>query len=142
MSDRPKVLLDTNVLVSGVLGSPLCRRILHLCNAQEILLVSSRPLINEFLDVIARPKCSHLVDHETLKLLMRIMEFQALLVQPTVVVRDAPDPKDAIVLEALRTSHAEVLVTSDRQLLALRSYAEATVLPPNQFLSWIERRLP
>lgn len=139
MSEPPKVVLDTNVLVSGLLKGPTCRHILNVLSDHAFSLVITDALRTELLEVLGRPKCWRFIDAEAYAGLLRIIRLQAFLVHPKMPVTDAPDPKDAIVLAAVRESHAAVLVTGDHKLLALREYAGATVMSPRDFLAWLPK---
>lgn len=56
-----------------------------------------------------------------------------------VIVRD---PNDYIILSAAVDARADVLVTSDHDLLVLGSYHGTLILTPRQFLSWLDETEP
>ena len=140
MSNPPRAVLDTNVLISGLLKSPNCRRILDQLSHQAFCLISSDALHAELLDVLGRPKCRLFVDDEACVRLLRLLKSQALTIEPSVSVTDSPDPKDAFILSLVREAKPDVLVTGDRQLLALRSYGGVKILSPKEFLTWLSER--
>lgn len=51
-----KAVVDTNVLISGLLGSRTNRRIIEAFRNEQFLLVTSPLLIEEFLRVTSRPR--------------------------------------------------------------------------------------
>ena len=55
-----KVVLDTNVLISGVIASGYSASILDAARREEIKLVTSTQLLEEFSDVISRRHMYHL----------------------------------------------------------------------------------
>lgn len=141
MGEAPKVVLDTNVLVSGLLkSSTTCRQILQSLSRQSFSLVISDAIRDELLEVLDRPKCRPFIDAEAYARLLRVIRLQALLVNPTKLVTDSPDPKDAMVLAAVRDSQASFLVTGDHALLELSSYSGAQVMSPRDFLAWLQKR--
>lgn len=140
MSEAKKVVLDTNVLVSGLLkSSTTCRQILQSLNRQSFNLVISDAIRDELLEVLDRPKCRPFIDTEAYERLFRVIRLHGLIVNPTKPVSDSPDPTDAMVLATVRDSQADIFVTGDRALLELgASYAGAKVMSPRDFLSWLE----
>jgi predicted nucleic acid-binding protein len=52
------------------------------------------------------------------------------------------DPNDYIVLAAAADAEADVLVTSDQDLLVLRTFRNMLILTPRQFLTWLDETEP
>jgi hypothetical protein len=52
------------------------------------------------------------------------------------------DPKDYIILSAVADADADVLVSSDQDLLILADYHGTLILTPRQFLSWLDETEP
>lgn len=120
-----KVVLDTNVLISGIgrSGRPP-GRIFDAWLAGRFDLVTSDPLIDELLVALAYPKVRRLllaagVVDEDLRDYIDILRIKAIVVRPIdIQLPVAPaDPKDVPVLEALLASGAEFLVTGDKKHL-------------------------
>lgn len=51
-----KVLLDTNIWVSGLLWGGNPRTIIHLAEQKQIILYTSLPLLNELQNILTYPK--------------------------------------------------------------------------------------
>jgi len=51
-----RLVLDTNVVVSGLLWDGMPRRLMRLVRSEGVVLYSSSPLLAELTDVLARPK--------------------------------------------------------------------------------------
>lgn len=132
-----RVALDTGVLVSAYIfpgGAPeaACRAALE----GRVELVTSPPLLAELGRVLARK-----FGWEE----ARVEEAVAQVIRIGRVVRPrralavvAADPADDRVLEAALAGQAEVIVSGDRHLLALRSWRGIDVLDPRAF----PQRLP
>jgi putative PIN family toxin of toxin-antitoxin system len=115
-----RVVLDTNVLVSGLAypGSiPGC--IVSAWRQGGLDVVLSRYILDEMVRVLPRLPRNHLSPSEIRELADSFM-FLADMVEPDdeqeVSLRD---PADQQVLATLRTSHANYLITGDKDLLAL-----------------------
>lgn len=120
-----KVVLDTNVLISGIgrSGGPP-GRIFDAWLAGKFDLVTSEPLIGELMVALTYPKVRRLllaagVMDEDLHDYIEILRFKAIVVRPIdIQLPMVPaDLKDIPVLEALLASGAEFLVTGDKKHL-------------------------
>ncbi len=121
-----KVVVDTNVLLSSLLSSPTgtLNRLLNRIHASHTLILS---LAVELGAVIVRPKFAHLDTEKN-----RVAIAQSLLSAPhiiaivptfTITHPDLPDVDDNRLLEVAVASHADLIVTGDKELLALRQIA-------------------
>lgn len=141
----PRVTLDTNVLISGVLfptGSP--QVILRAWKRSAFVLVTSSQLIEEFSDVLHRPnirKKYHISESEIEKILW-LLCLKSFLVEPepiqSIPVRDA---KDVMVLATALSGAANYLVTGDKDLLVLQDNSEISgliIVTVKMFLSVLD----
>jgi putative PIN family toxin of toxin-antitoxin system len=121
-----RVVLDTNVLVSGLAypGS-VPGRILAAWRAGSLEVLLSTYLLDELRRVLPRLAHRHGLTPAEIDDLVDALSIQAELVEPDAgadpVLRDANDaPVLGSLLAALTTSGADYLVTGDKDLLALR----------------------
>jgi putative PIN family toxin of toxin-antitoxin system len=132
-----KVVLDTNVLVSGIIASGYSASILDAVRREEIQLIISPHLIEEFSEVIARrhitrkyPKVAE--ESESL------LDFIRAFVQLTVGVPDpqnvSADRDDDYVLACAVEEIADCIVSGDPHLLSLKSYKGIPILTPREFV--------
>jgi putative PIN family toxin of toxin-antitoxin system len=78
-----KVVVDTNVFVSGLIKSPSCRKIIELLREEKLVLVISSQILNELIGIISRPKFHNIIVRETAEKLIEIIKAQAILVKPS-----------------------------------------------------------
>ena len=114
-----RVLLATNVLVSGILFSGKPRDLLRDALRGDLRLVTSEHLLEE-LDQVLSTKFGFtpIAAHEVRSELGAISD----VVEPSDVPRICRDPDDEEVLAAAVMGNAEAIVTGDEDLLALRSH--------------------
>lgn len=134
-----KVVVDNNVFVAGLLGSPNCRQIIQLIRNREITFLISPALVDELFELLSREKFHNLITSDSIERLANLIKRQAVLVHSCKSVNDAPDPEDAIVLECLLASRSQALITGDKKLLALNSYGDIPILTPAQFLKRLRK---
>ena len=115
-----RVVLDTNVLVSGLAypGS-VPGRIVGIWRQGGLDVVLSRYILDEMVRVLPRLSRIHLSSSEIRDLADSLM-FLADIVEPD-SEQDSSlrDPADQQVLATLRASKADYLITGDKDLLAL-----------------------
>jgi uncharacterized protein len=129
------VVFDTNVLISGSLSSTstpsaaLERAIQH-----HQLLVSTETL-RELMETLLSPKFdAYLTRTEREALLQRLAPLVE-IVEIVQSVQASRDPKDDKFLEVAVNGRADVLVTGDRDLLALHPFRGLAILTPADYLT-------
>ena len=125
-----RVLLDTNVLISGILFRGLPRSLLERAIRGELDLVTSPSLLDELERILTDefrfpPEVARMVRGELATL--------AEMVVPEEVPTVSRDPDDDQVLAAVVAGGARAIVTGDRDLLALETYRGITILSPAEF---------
>ncbi len=132
-----RVVLDTNVLVSAVVFGGPPGEIVALAAARQLQLVLSPPLITELRRVL-REKFEFSGD--ALYLTETLLRRAGIVVEPdrTLAVI-TEDPDDNRVMEAAVEGDADVTVSGDRHLLALKALKDIRVLSPRQFLDRLRR---
>jgi putative PIN family toxin of toxin-antitoxin system len=129
---RKRVVFDTNVLVSALVfpggrGEAALRRIID----ETDQLVLSRPIVDELLDVLARKFAR---DAEELAHVAVFVTELAAVVAPKRRLRVVKDDPDNRILECAVAGRAEVIVTGDKALLALKLYEKIRILTLREYL--------
>lgn len=123
---RPRVVVDTNLFVSGLLskhGSPFA--LVEVVRAATILLVLTEPLKDEYRRVLRRPRFAERygLTREEVEDFLLVVDAAATIVpvmdEHIVLVRD---PADQMVLDAALSGQADYLVTGDKDLLVLKEH--------------------
>ena len=117
---RLRVVLDTNVLVSGLAyPESLPGRIVSAWKQGALTVVLSRYILDEMVRVLPRLKRVKLSAAEIRDLADSFM-FMAEIVEPSGKLEKAlRDRADAPVLQTLQAAQADYLITGDKDLLAL-----------------------
>ena len=129
---RKRVVFDTNVLVSALVfpggrGEAALRRIIE----QADQLVLSRPIVDELLDVLARKFAR---DAEELAHVAVFVTELAVVVAPKRRLRVVKDDPDNRILECAVAGRAEVIVTGDKALLALKLCEKIRTLTLREYI--------
>ncbi|CAN5847930.1 hypothetical protein BH20GEM3_BH20GEM3_09150 [soil metagenome] len=142
-----RAVLDTSVLVSSVLvpnGVPA--RLLDAWRAQRFVLVTSPPLLAELKSTLSYPRLRRkypITDAQVDRLADALAGQGHLVAGKADVSRSGiRDANDEIILACAVDGEADVIVSSDLDLLTLRSYREIPILNPREMLAHLEERYP
>lgn len=136
-----RVLFDTSTLVSVALtpqGVPA--QAYEAWRALRFSLFTTQAIIDELRTTLsyARIRRKYDCDHRATLLLAELAD-EAIRVQGTAPVSVyVRDPNDYMILSAAADAAADVLVTSDQDLLVLGTYQRTLILTPRQFLTWLD----
>jgi putative PIN family toxin of toxin-antitoxin system len=129
----PRVVLDSNVIVSGLGWSGPPARVLDAALDGHLVLLTSPPLLAELRRVLAYPKLAQVLgEHNKLA---DLVEAGSVVVLPTRVIAVVNDESDNRVLEASVKGAADYIVSGDEHLLGLGSFEHIPIVTPVQFIS-------
>lgn len=133
MSERIKVVLDTNVIISTVLFGGNPRKIIEQGIRGNIRICISGPILDELRRVLQRPKFSFPADIIQIisDELLYIGEFVNPTKRSSVITSD---PADNSVLECALDAGAAYIISGDKHLLRLKTYTNIKIVEPAQFI--------
>jgi len=137
-----RLVLDTNVVVAGLLWLGPPRRLIDQAIERRFELCSSTVLIDELTRTLGYPKfAQRMVQHETNAAIL-VAHYQALtyLLMPSHIPRVVPrDADDDHVIACAVAAGADLIVTGDRHLLELGSFRGISIVKPAVALEFIGR---
>ena len=129
-----RIVADTNLLVSRLLlPQSLPAKAVRKAVDEGQLLVSDATL-GELADVLSRAKFDPYVSLEDRQAFIRVLSRIAERVIVTVPIQACRDPKDDKFLEVALHGQAKVILTGDRDLLALHPFRGVDILSPREYL--------
>ncbi|MDH6170941.1 putative PIN family toxin of toxin-antitoxin system [Variovorax boronicumulans] len=139
-----RFVIDTNLLVSGLMFGGLPRQLLDAARAGDFELCTSEVLLAELLDVLGRSKFADRIAQASLspQILVDDLRKLAIVVTPTNVPRVVPtDPDDDHVLAAALAGAADLIASGDgRDLLPLGNYAGIPIVSAREAMERIAPR--
>ncbi|MBI4796392.1 MAG: putative toxin-antitoxin system toxin component, PIN family [Deltaproteobacteria bacterium] len=131
----PKVVLDTNVLVSAFLkpeSNPAL--ILSLFSEGYLTVCLSEEILAEYGEVLKREKFKKL-DRGSINKFISQIEKQALMVRPQVSANVVSvDPADNKFLECALESKADYLITGNAKHFPFKKFRDTQVINPKDFI--------
>ena len=132
-----RVVLDSNVIISGFLFGGPPARVLECALAGHIACFTSLAVLDEVRGVLQRPKFG-LSPDQVLTLIEKLHDL-CVVVAPTRHIRAvAADPDDNAILECAVAARAAMIVTGDSRLLDLGKWKRIRILSPSDALLLFE----
>ena len=132
-----RAVLDTNVVVSSLLFHGQPSHLVPLWQARRFVALVSRPILREYLRVLAYPKF-RLTPEEVRQAIEELLPY----VEPVSPVKRLSvirrDPTDNRFLECAVAGKAQYLVSGDDDLLSLRSFQGIRIVTVGEFLAVVE----
>lgn len=139
-----RVVIDKNVLISAFLSRQgTSARILVLFETGIFEVVVSQPILDEYQAALGyeRVRQRHGMTDEEIKQRIADLRTAALFVTPTVSVAVVSDPDDNMLFAAAIAGQADVVVSGDTAVQAVKEYQGIRVLPPALFLALLEQKI-
>jgi len=135
-----KVVLDTNVLVAGLL-SPFgpCGEIVRMVSSEELTLALDARILTEYREVLARPKFKF--DHDRITAILDLVEHCGVIVAASPLTQPLPDPDDEPFWEVAIAARVACLLTGNQVHFPSASCQGIVVLPPSDFLAFYRQHL-
>ncbi|MBI5235076.1 MAG: putative toxin-antitoxin system toxin component, PIN family [Deltaproteobacteria bacterium] len=132
------IVLDTNVLVSGLL-SPFgpCGEIARMVSSGELTLSFDARIISEYYEALQRPKFKFKEDNVTA--LLEHVEFRGKTIASSPLPYSLPDLDDQPFIEVAVASHAVCVVTGNLSHFPAELRHGVKVFPPSGFLSFYKK---
>lgn len=134
-SAAPRVVLDTNVVLSALLFRGPTGRLVDLWQAGRFVFLVSRRIVNEYLTTLGYQKFG-LSDQEIRFLVEeQILPFVEVIQRtPLLKIPALQDVTDRKFVECAAAGRADFLVTGDAELLHLQDWQGCRIISPNLFL--------
>lgn len=134
-----RLVIDTNVLVSAAIKpAELQRTVLLLGITKPARLYVSRPILEEYSEVLSRPELR--IRKGLRQQLLQLIKNHCYTVAPTRLLEVTSDPDDNMFLECADTARADYLVTGNQKHFP-RFWKKTKVITPREFISLVAPHL-
>jgi putative PIN family toxin of toxin-antitoxin system len=121
-----RAVIDTNILLSGLLWRGKPHRLIEQVRAGALTFVSSPALLAELAEVVARPKFKTALARSGIdpELMLAQVRLLAEVIDPPPLQEPVSrDADDDVVLALAVAAQADLIITGDQDLLVLGAYA-------------------
>jgi putative PIN family toxin of toxin-antitoxin system len=134
-----RLVIDTNVMVSAAIKpAGLQRTVLLLGMTKPARLYVSRPILEEYSEVLSRPELR--IRKGLRQQLLQLIKNHCYTVAPTRLLEVTSDPDDNMFLECADTARADYLVTGNQKHFP-RFWKKTKVITPREFISLVAPHL-
>ena len=132
---RERVVIDTNVLISGLLSasSTPARAVEKAVTTAQ--LVATMATLRELIETLHASKFDRYVRRERRDALLERVASLGEIIDVLQSIRASRDPKDDKFLEAAVNGRADVIVTGDKDLLDLNPFRGIAIMTPAGYLA-------
>ena len=131
----PRLVLDKNVVIAGLLWSGPPRRLIEAAIAGEIELATSQALLDELTHSLGYPKFAKRIAAYGETVASLVQQYAAIAAMtPMATIRPAVpgDPDDDQVLACALAAHATLIVSGDAHLLNLKHFHTMPIVTPRE----------
>jgi putative PIN family toxin of toxin-antitoxin system len=134
MANRPKrIVIDTNIFISFLISNTFSKLDKHLLS-NKTRFIFSVELLNEFIEVVSRPKLKKYFSDKDLTKLLDSINDHADFIEVTANVDICRDKKDNFLLALCEDGKADYLITGDEDLLVLKKFKKTIILKIGDYL--------
>jgi putative PIN family toxin of toxin-antitoxin system len=130
------VVLDANVLISGLLWTGIPHRLIQAAESGDLIPIASPAILQEVRDALGRPKFAariRALETSVEELMESLLSIVEVIHNPKLERVVEQDPDDDAVLACAVASHAHYIISGDEHLLVLKRYREIPIMTPKEF---------
>lgn len=130
-----RLVLDTNVLISGIFWKGAPHQIVQLWAEGAAQIFVTKKILHEYFDVLNRINPNDEI----------VSEWQSFILQNTSIIADSDiiqlcrDPHDDMFINCAFFSNADYLISGDNDLLSLKKSAPVEIISPSDFVKRFEK---
>ena len=134
MTNKPiKLVVDTNLWISFLISRSYAK-LDKILKAGLARLIFSAELIEEFIEVVERPKFKKIFSSSDIRNLFTDIYLYADFIEVTTSVQICRDKKDNFLLALCQDGNADFLLTGDEDLLILRKFGKTRIMTLAEYL--------
>jgi putative PIN family toxin of toxin-antitoxin system len=133
-----RIVLDTNVIISAIIRNGEPRKLLEFGINGKYRILMSREILNEFSEVLQRPKFKTTVDEVTNIISALVKSSENVTIKSNLKVI-ASDPDDDIMINTAYDGKADYIVSGDSDIKSLRNFKGVKIVSVDEMLKILDR---
>jgi len=139
MGTITKVVLDTNIFISGFGWNGKPEEVLKIIKDRQIINYASAEILEEIRRVISYPKL-RFPEPLQIKILEFVLFYSEFVEPQKRIFTVTEDPNDNKFLECAIEAQAEYIISGDPHLLNMKKFKTVKILPANEFLDIVSKK--
>ncbi|HVC36334.1 MAG TPA: putative toxin-antitoxin system toxin component, PIN family [Candidatus Dormibacteraeota bacterium] len=135
--NKPRIVIDTNVLISGIVFGGKPRQILDLLAKQSVIVIVAEEILTELRRKISTKFPDFIEDLNKVELLLK--RDAVLIKLGEISINISRDPDDNKFIESAILGRCSFIITGDKDLLILKSYKNLNIIKPDEFLKLVSK---
>ncbi|TCD07558.1 putative toxin-antitoxin system toxin component, PIN family [Pedobacter frigidisoli] len=131
---RSRIIIDTNLWISFLITKDFSK-LDKIIFSKKAILIFSQELLDEFLQVVQRPKLKRYFLQTDLEDILEAIGEYAEFVEVTTATKICRDEKDNFLLSLSEYGNVDFLLTGDKDLLILNPYGKTTITTISTFMA-------
>lgn len=126
-----KIIIDTNVVISGTFFGGYPRKILKAVVNNEVSAYASKSIVDEYLEII-----DEMINSKQGKITKKILDpfiKKLIVIKPTTKIELSRDSDDDKFIECAVDSKATYIVSGDKDLLDIKKYNNIKIVTAKKF---------
>ncbi len=136
--EKLKIILDTNILISVVIGKKVKEQfddLLAFFYLGLIEIIICDELIDEFKEVVERPKIAKYINHNDYIKFLALFQKLSTHLYIKAHIKFASDEDDNYLLSIAQDSQADYLICGDKLLLGYKKFGTTKIISLTDFLN-------
>lgn len=137
-SIKYKVIIDTNILISFLIGKAL-KGLPTLLDQNKISIITTDEQIKEFIAVVSRKKFQKYFSRQDIEEFLRLFEEKSQIVELKTKQDICRDPKDNYLISLAVDSKSDFLITGDKDIIILKKIGQTEIISYTDFYRVINK---
>jgi putative PIN family toxin of toxin-antitoxin system len=129
-----KAVIDTNVLVSALIGTGKPRELWKAAVERKFTIIISKEMLVEFLGVVERRKFASIGRNSVERFVTQLIRISTMTSVKSGYKAVPDDPDDDMVINTAYDGNADYIVTGDSHLLAIGKFRNIKIINITSFL--------
>lgn len=133
-----RIVIDTNILISFLIGKTLAGLSEAIIN-NDVIILFSTDLFDELIEVLQRPKFTKYFSQEDIQEFVSLVHSKVEWIGINKHFDDCRDPKDNFLLDLCVSGNADYLISGDEDLLTLNPFGHTKIINYRNFQEVLDK---
>lgn len=128
MANNLKIIFDVNIWVSALISRNMSQQIQAVILRDNVEIITCQQLLLELQQTLQKPKLQKYMPPERADFALELVRPSTTLINSNSTVKFCRDAKDDYLLALAKDAEADFLITGDKDLLVLKTFAKTQII--------------